>query len=135
MVLRSLEQMYLPLTGPQAPSSPREEAVAGTKGDTAYKGPGTGLYCQALSLAFPIPLSPGPLSPDPSPILGSRFIGMHYLHRHETSPPGEIPPGDQASFLRSGHIIRRSTFLSSLLQPPAGVGPCYLAGGDPASQI
>lgn len=49
--------------------------------------------------------------------------------------PGEIPPGDQASFLRSGHIIRLSSFLSSSPQPLTGFGPWYLAGGDPSSQI
>lgn len=90
---------------------------------------------QTCALPSPLPrLSQCPLSLLPCPILGSRLIGVQYLHRHETSP-GEIPPGDQASFLRSGHIIRHCSFLSSMPQPPAGFGSCHLAGADPGSQI
>ena len=61
-------------------------------------------------------------------------MGVQYLHRHETSHRGNSP-GDQASFLRSGRIIRPRFFLSGSPQPPDGFGPFYLAAVDPDSQI
>lgn len=91
---------------------------------------------QTLCLAFPTS-SPLPMSSLPTPLSHPEVQvnwSIQYLHRHETSP-GEIPPGDQASFLRSGHIIRHCSFLSSMPQPPPGFGSCHLAGVDLGLQI